>query len=269
LETNPLDHITEKPPVTKPDAYLITIPPFEKLAAALAKAQGQFRAPAKNKLVDYMTKTEGRLRYKYADLADVIEAVREPLSKNGLALTHQLEKSDRAYVVITTLMHESGQKISTVYPLPDPSLSRPQAFGAQMTYARRYSVSAILGIASDDDVDGRDEGDGDDKPEQSKKPVATAQTAKPAPAAKVNKSEPASKTQIAQIANLTEARSVSPGVLGLYLKECYPGVSSANMTKAQAEELVQLMESPDTTETTLMAASAQAQRRRDAAQPQK
>jgi hypothetical protein len=125
-------------------------------AEALAKAQLEFKAPAKNRKVDF-THNGQRTKYAYADLADVIEAVKEPLGKNGLATIHQLMYDGQYYGLKTSLIHSSGEFVDTWYPLPDPSTNaiKPQAFGSALTYARRYSLSSLVGIASDDDDDGQ------------------------------------------------------------------------------------------------------------------
>lgn len=130
--------------------------PGAKLADALSKAQLEFKAPVKNRNVDF-THNGVRTKYSYADLADVIEAVKQPLGKNGLAIIHQLEYDGQYYGLKTSLVHSSGEFVDTWYPLPDPSTNavKPQAFGSALTYARRYSLSSLVGIASEDDDDGQ------------------------------------------------------------------------------------------------------------------
>lgn len=127
--------------------------PFGLLAAALAKAQSKIVPPKKTRVVDF-TFNGKRTNYKYADLADVLECIKIPLSENGLALFHQIGKSPEGFGMSTTLVHTSGESISTWYPLEDPSKGRPQEFGAVLTYARRYSISALVGVASEEDTDG-------------------------------------------------------------------------------------------------------------------
>lgn len=148
--------------------------PGAKLAEALAKAQLAFKAPKKNKHVDF-THNGQRTKYSYADLADVIEAIREPLGSNGLAIIHQLEYDGNFYGLKTTLVHSSGEFVDTWYPLPDPSTNaiKPQAFGSALTYGRRYSVTSLVGIASDEDDDGQiAEPSNQQKPPEPKKPQA-------------------------------------------------------------------------------------------------
>lgn len=140
------------------------------LAEALAKAQSVFKPPKKDRHVDFSPKTGGRVKYSYADLSDVIAAVTEPLAKNGLAVIHQLDYLNDSYGLKTSLVHSSGQLISTWYPLPDPSKQqiRAQEFGSALTYARRYSLSSLVGIASEEDDDGASAAPAHKLPQQKK-----------------------------------------------------------------------------------------------------
>lgn len=140
--------------------------PIAKIAAALAKAQGQIVPPTKNRKVDFQDKNGRRVHYNYADLADVIECCKKPLADNELAITHRMENL-HGFGLVTQLIHSSGEYISTWYPLPDPTDVAPQQFGSALTYARRYSVSALLGIASEEDDDGQS-ATGPKKPEEPK-----------------------------------------------------------------------------------------------------
>lgn len=129
---------------------------MKNLAIALSKAQAEIKAPIKNRTVDF-TSNGKRTKYSYADLADVIEAIRLPLSKNELSVVHQLCYQELNYGLKTVLMHSSGESLDTWYPLPDPAKQqiRAQEFGSALTYARRYSLSSLVGIASEDDDDGQ------------------------------------------------------------------------------------------------------------------
>lgn len=126
----------------------------DKLAEALAKAQSKIKPPVKNRTVDF-TFNNQRTKYSYADLADVIESLKIPLSENGLSIVHRTVKDETGFGMITELLHVSGQKISSWYPLPDPTNMKAQTFGSVLTYARRYSLSMITGIASEEDDDGK------------------------------------------------------------------------------------------------------------------
>lgn len=114
------------------------------LAAALAKAQGQFDHAKKDVKNEFF-------KSKYADLASVIDAAKKPLSDNGLSVCQICETTESGDIRLETiLMHSSGEFISGSYPIR-PVKGDPQAYGSAITYARRYAFSAITGIAADDD----------------------------------------------------------------------------------------------------------------------
>jgi hypothetical protein len=136
------------------------------LAKALAAAQAVMKAPKKGK-----TAKLGTYSYNYADLADVIESTREPLSKHGLSVAQPMFQRDGHIVLRTVLMHETGEWMDSEYPIT--SYAKPQEQGSAITYARRYALSALLGIAAEDDDDG-----------------AAAQDAKPAKKPEPAKAEP-------------------------------------------------------------------------------
>lgn len=114
------------------------------LAAALAKAQGAMSNAILNKINPHF-------KSKYADLAAILDAVRGPLSANGISIMQTIKANGDGMYLVTTLAHTSGQWIRSEYPLP--STGRPQEIGSALTYARRYSLSAIAGIAADEDDD--------------------------------------------------------------------------------------------------------------------
>lgn len=117
---------------------------IDALTGALAKAQGQMKAAPLNK-------TNPHFKNKYADLASVIEAIRKPLADNGIAVTQTTELRDGAFCLVTRLAHSSGQWLAGEYLLP--ANVSPQQLGSALTYARRYSLSAIACIAADEDDD--------------------------------------------------------------------------------------------------------------------
>ena len=113
---------------------------LNELAAALAKAQGAMNNASMNRINPHF-------KSKYADLAALWDAVRKPLSDNGLSVV-QIIRDGRLH---TMLLHTSGQRLCSDYPLP--ATARPQEMGSALTYARRYSLSALVGIAADEDDD--------------------------------------------------------------------------------------------------------------------
>ena len=118
-------------------------PTIGALAAALAKAQGEMGHAKKDAMNPHF-------RSRYADLASVWEAARAPLAKNGLAVIQTSAETERGACIDTTLVHASGECISGRLTLP-VTKSDAQGFGSAITYARRYGLAAILGIAADDD----------------------------------------------------------------------------------------------------------------------
>jgi len=116
---------------------------INELATALAKAQGDMTA-AKKDVVNPFFKS------KYADLASAWDACRGPLTKHGLSVTQGVVFSADRYVLETVLRHASGQWVNYQMPLLFQKQDM-QALGSAMSYARRYSLMAIIGLAQDDD----------------------------------------------------------------------------------------------------------------------
>ncbi len=121
-----------------------------ELAAALAKAQVAFR-PIKKGRTAKIASAKGSYEYQYADLADVIDATAGALAANGLAISQPVEIDESGGSVVTHLIHSSGQYLTTScrFALGD----RMQETGARITYLRRYALSGVLGVASEDDTD--------------------------------------------------------------------------------------------------------------------
>ncbi len=115
------------------------------LAEALAKAQGEMKNAAKSSDNPFF-------KSKYADLAECLSVVREPLAKNGLSVFQANEGivEGNKLAVTTLLMHSSGQYLKTTSSYPIQK-NDAQGFGSTLTYARRYSLAAALGIAQEDD----------------------------------------------------------------------------------------------------------------------
>lgn len=120
------------------------------LAAALAKAQGEIRAAQLNSVNPFF-------KSRYADLGAVIESVRAPFAKNGLAYSQFPLNVEGGVGVETILMHSSGEWLSeTIYlPLDGANKNLAQAMGGIITYLRRYSLASIAGVYADEDTDGR------------------------------------------------------------------------------------------------------------------
>src|SRR5690606_2254560 len=123
-----------------------TVLSSESIAAlmpALIKAQSAF-APA------VKAKVNPHFKSKYVPLDAVIDAIAQPLRDNGIAIVQQTDIEDARTVLITRLVHESGEWIAGKYPI-HPVKADPQGEGSALTYARRYALMAIAGIAPEDD----------------------------------------------------------------------------------------------------------------------
>lgn len=121
---------------------------YGPLAAALAKAQAAFPPISRDKTVTVQTTKGGTYTFKYAPLDSILAAVRGPLAENGLAIVQLLDED----VLVTSLLHESGAILSGRTPIPQSE--GVQAYGSAITYLRRYSIQALLGIAAEEDDDG-------------------------------------------------------------------------------------------------------------------
>lgn len=128
---------------------------LDKLAAALVAFQGEVPVIPKNRTAKIPTKAGGSYSYKYADLSDIWDAIRQPLRKNGLAVTQQLcgPVGSAEIGITTTTWHESGQNSRSTIYLSTVGKS-PQEVGSLLTYFKRYALSAALGISVDEDDDG-------------------------------------------------------------------------------------------------------------------
>lgn len=133
----------------------VAAPPkaIDKIAQALAKAQSEITSPPRNREVTVKTKTGGSYKFKYATLDSIIDHVRAPLTRNGIWFIQTLESDGGGrYRLVTTLTHESGQYITSETPLLVGGAGN-QEFGSALTYMRRYALTALLGIAADEDDD--------------------------------------------------------------------------------------------------------------------
>lgn len=125
-------------------------PTIGALAAALAKAQGAMTAAAKDK-----SNPAFGAKSKYADLASTWDACRTPLAANGLAVVQQVATVQEGVRVTTTLIHSSGEWMRDRLTMPVEKRTA-HGVGSAITYARRYALQAMVGIAAGDDDDGNE-----------------------------------------------------------------------------------------------------------------
>lgn len=121
---------------------------INEISAALSAFQGGLEQPKLEKEVKVKTKTGPGYSFKYADLSACCRAAAPGLKENGLAVAQIINEGK----LITILSHKSGQWMKSELMLPNPSTDY-QAYGSAITYLKRYSYCAILGIVADTDDD--------------------------------------------------------------------------------------------------------------------
>jgi hypothetical protein len=131
------------------------------IATALAKAQIELSNPAKSMLGSvYPGNSHGSPKnFRYAPLSGGLEIIRKALGRQQIAVTQSTEiDATNGLVNLTTLLiHTSGEWISSDWPICRLSeISAPRRMGAALTYARRYALFTLVGIAGDDDLDSSD-----------------------------------------------------------------------------------------------------------------
>ena len=136
---------------------------INEIAAALAKAQAAIQNPKKES-------ENPNFKSRYADLATGLDAVRGVLASHAIALMQPTYMDGDLMMLETRLVHSSGQWVASTYPVCRFP-ARQQEVGSALTYARRYSMFALVGIAGDDD-DGN-EASKSETPAPARKTVAT------------------------------------------------------------------------------------------------
>lgn len=123
------------------------------LASALAAFQSELPSIKKGNTAKVKSERTGsEYSYSYADLTDVSEIALPLLGKHGLAWSAQPTLLDDMFVLHYSLTHESGEALEGIYPLP-AATTPPQQLGSAITYARRYALTAITGLAPGGDDD--------------------------------------------------------------------------------------------------------------------
>src|SRR5256886_10273869 len=138
-------------------------------ASALAKAQAELINPGKSLTATIRTGRagEGERTFRYAPLSSGLDIVRKTLGQHEIA-TVQTTAIDPAAGIVnltTMLAHASGEWIASDWPVcPIAETANPQRMGAALTYARRYALFTLVGIAGEDDLDAPDLCDGPPSP---------------------------------------------------------------------------------------------------------
>lgn len=130
-----------------------------EISAAIAKSWSQIETPKHNSTVKVTTKNGGSYSFDYTDLNGIFEAVREVYKEHGIAIVQnsytEVTPNGLLACVETMFLHSSGEWVKS-YPIKFVAAQSMQDFGGQITYMKRYSLSAMLGIATekDDDANG-------------------------------------------------------------------------------------------------------------------
>jgi hypothetical protein len=131
------------------------------LATALAKAQTELTNPEKSLTATIRTDRngEGARTFRYAPLSSGLDIVRKTLGKHEIAIfqTTAIDQPTRSVALTTMLTHSSGEWIASEWPVcPMADMAAPHRMGAALTYARRYALFTLVGIAGEDDLDAPD-----------------------------------------------------------------------------------------------------------------
>src|SRR5436189_4441722 len=133
------------------------------IAAALAKAQAELTNPEKSLVATIRSPfhREGDRTFRYAPLSSGLDIVRKGLGRYEIATiqTTAIDKDAGLLRLITVLAHSSGEWISSEWPVCQiTDIASAQRMGAALTYARRYALFTLVGIAGEDDLDAPDLG---------------------------------------------------------------------------------------------------------------
>src|SRR5271169_3138885 len=156
-----------------------------QLAAAMAKAQSELVNPVKSltAVIESNRNGGGAISYKYAPLSSGLDIVRKTLGKYELAAiqTTHVDRERGLLLLTTTIAHASGEWISALWPVCHVAdIGHPKLMGAALTYARRYCLFTIVGLAGEDDLDAPDLYTGEQPPnEASPTPTGTGLDAVP------------------------------------------------------------------------------------------
>src|SRR5580692_2632456 len=130
------------------------------IATALAKAQTELSNPEKAMIgTIYNARSDSSQSFRYASLSSGLDIIRKVLGSQQIAVaqTTDIDRANGTVNLTTLLLHTSGEWISSDWPVCQLSeTSAPRRMGAALTYARRYALFTMVGIAGEDDLDASD-----------------------------------------------------------------------------------------------------------------
>lgn len=125
---------------------------IDKLAEALAQAQGEFPAITRNRTVTVRS-DKGNYTFEYATLDHILELTKPARTKYGLALSWGCRTEAGELFIAGRLMHSSGQWVESCLPVPKDQMLKPQLMGSALTYRKRYLADELLGLSASEDDD--------------------------------------------------------------------------------------------------------------------
>lgn len=181
----------------------------DQIAAALVGFQYELSGAKKDSANPYF-------KSKYADLESCLAALKEPLHKHGLAVVQTSRMSYSGPVLVTTLLHKSGQFLRGELPLSAAKPNDPQAQGSAITYARRYALAAITGLVQVDDDAEAAVGRGKTEPVKKSEVTSSSvkETAKPSSVSTAESQKPTAEKPVA----LPDNEPVGPEQMSQLLK---------------------------------------------------
>ena len=194
---------------------------IKELATALSKFQGEIKNPGN-------TADNPFFKSKYAPLNEILNVVRPILAKYGLSVIQTPSGDGQNIILNTTLIHSSGEWIESPELVLKADKATAQGAGSAITYARRYALSAILGISSEDDDDGN---------------IAEEQAEKQAPTKKKAK-EPTADNKynelLTELYSIVKQKKYEKSIKG-YIKKAYNKESSTELTEKEIVELIAML----------------------------
>ena len=212
-------------------------PQFDKIACAMAKAQCEIGSLQRNK---------SGYNYTYADLAAVLECIKEPMAKNGLNIMQfpEYNENSQRCPVTTIITHESGQMMISTLVVPVVATkggNDVQAYGSAITYARRYAIMSVMDMAAEDDDGAKSKdvykfsGKAQETPARQNTSSPTPANAKPATVQKpVAQAQPIAPKPGIQQAQAIATKPVQPQPNALRCSQCNETIND-NVAKWSAE----------------------------------
>lgn len=232
----------------------MTADKHESLAAALAAFQSQLPTIVKNKA----GQARGA-RTRYADLAEVSSEVLPLLGAHGLSFSARPTLlDDGRFVLAYALRHESGGEDTGLYPLPQNA--GPQDLGSALTYARRYTLMAVTGVAPDDDDDGHAAQAAHDRQQQRPQAQQNGRQKPAQPPQAAPQRPPVAKEALEELAELCKAMGYDRDlVAALYAAEHDGANLRAETDAARVRAFVEHLDDVDPTRIKAPAANGAAQ----------